>query len=111
MTDLALYFAWHFGLSDWRTGQALGMSENQVRQRRRTLGLTKTGGGAPLRFPSGWEVPPTGTMEKAAAGANRDGLSADKRCSMTIAETRPGRKRESYACVLDMAQDAGRAGA
>lgn len=49
MTDLALYFAWLFGLSDWRTGQALGMTEFQVLQRRRALGLKKTGRGMPAR--------------------------------------------------------------
>ncbi len=47
MTDLAILFAWHFGLSDWRTGQALGLSENQVRLQRRALGLRKTGRGKP----------------------------------------------------------------
>jgi hypothetical protein len=47
--DLALYFAWLFGLSDWRTGEALGMSEGMVRDRRRVLGLRKTGRGVPVR--------------------------------------------------------------
>jgi hypothetical protein len=52
MTDAAIYFAWLFGLSDWRAAQALGVTENAVRRRRRALGLRKTGGGQP----TGWEA-------------------------------------------------------
>jgi hypothetical protein len=52
MTDAAIYFAWLFGLSDWRAAQALGVTENAVRRQRRALGLRKTGGGQP----TGWEA-------------------------------------------------------
>lgn len=49
MTDLAIAFAWAMGLSDWRIGAAIGVSENQVRLRRRAMGLKKGGGGVPVR--------------------------------------------------------------
>ena len=49
MTALAIAFAWAWGLPDWRTGEALGLSEGAVRDRRRALGLRKTGRGAPIR--------------------------------------------------------------
>lgn len=111
MTDAAIYFAWVFGLSDWRTAQALGTSENAVRLHRRALGLKKTGGGQPLRIPSGEGVPPTGTMKSRPRVRTATGWVTDERCSMTIAETRLGRKRDSYARTLPPAQVAGRAGA
>lgn len=46
--DLAVAFGWGFGLSDWRIGLALGVSENTVRLMRRRMGLRKTGRGAPM---------------------------------------------------------------
>lgn len=45
---LAVAFGWGFGLSDWRIGLALGVSENTVRRMRRRMGLRKTGGGMPV---------------------------------------------------------------
>ena len=49
MTDLAIGFAWVFGLSDRRAGLALGLAEGTVRRRRRRLlGLAKGGGGWPV---------------------------------------------------------------
>jgi hypothetical protein len=54
MTDAAIYFAWLFGLSDWRAAQALGVTENAVRRQRRALGLMKTGRGAPVNQEGDW---------------------------------------------------------
>lgn len=47
MIDLAVAFCWAWGLADWRAGEALGLSENAVRRRRRALGLRKGGRGVP----------------------------------------------------------------
>jgi hypothetical protein len=82
LNPLAIAFAWAWGLSDWRTGEALGVSENRVRRARQALGLRKTGRGMPHRslFPDASNSAGAGagydrTMRKAAAGANRDGLN------------------------------------
>ena len=48
MTALAIAFGWAWGLSDWRVGEALGVSENTVRRLRRELGMRKTGRGVPV---------------------------------------------------------------
>lgn len=80
MTDLAIAFAWAWGLHDWRTAEALGISENKVRKTRRALGLKKGGQGVPLRdvseptaFSSSAGAVNDRTMKKAAAVGTRDG--------------------------------------
>jgi hypothetical protein len=81
VNPLAIAFAWAWGLSDWRTGEALGVSEHDVKRARQALGLRKTGRGmpAPTRIPDASNSAGAGagydrTMRKAAAAANRDGL-------------------------------------
>lgn len=84
MTPLAIAFAWAWGLPDWRTAEALGVSENTVRRQRKALGLRKTGRGMPAwrdRGEAGTTNVSAGatagnerTIEKAAAVRTRDGL-------------------------------------
>jgi len=45
---LAISFGWSFGLYDWQIAEALGLTENAVRQRRRRLGLKRGAGGVPV---------------------------------------------------------------
>lgn len=47
MMDLAIAFAWAFGLADWKTAQVLDLTETRVRKARARLGLRKSGGGVP----------------------------------------------------------------
>lgn len=73
MTELAVAFAWAWGLRDWVTGDALGMSENAIRRMRRGMGLAKTGGGcrADPRAPTKDARSPA--RERALKGKTKEG--------------------------------------
>lgn len=49
MTDLAIAFAWAFGLRDHVAARALGISEAAFRRRRVAMELWKGGGGVPIQ--------------------------------------------------------------
>ena len=109
MTDAAVFFAWWFGLSDWRTAKALGVTEGAVRDHRRRMGLKKTGAGQPVRFASGTEVPTGGTIGSGRSPA-RERPRKTRLGEHMIGDFSTPRKRDANPCALRMAQDAGRAG-
>lgn len=58
MMDLAIAFAWAFGLRDHVAAAALGISEAEYRRRRLALDLHKRSGGRPVLFQgeTGWPI-------------------------------------------------------